>query len=243
MKGVIWSIAPDTQIADISHSIHAQNIMEGALALSRSAPYFPPGTVHVAVVDPGVGTNRRPIAAHLGAHYFVGPDNGLFTLLLERAENNGEIIEIVHLDQPRYWLANISNVFHGRDIFSPVAAHIVNGVPLSSLGTPIQDAVRLKVPIPVRTAKGWRGEVVQIDHFGNLATNLTQSHLKAIHNIIVNISGVSIVGLVPTFGSCSPGDLIALYGTQDDLIISVVNGSAEQRLDVRIGTLVEVVEA
>jgi S-adenosyl-L-methionine hydrolase (adenosine-forming) len=242
MKGVIWGIAPDTQIADISHSIHAQNIMEGALALSRSAPYFPLGTVHVAVVDPGVGTKRRPIAAHLGAHFFVGPDNGLCTFLQERAEKNAALIEIVHLDQPRYWLADVSNVFHGRDIFSPVAAHIVNGVPLASLGSPIHDPVRLKIPVPARTARGWLGQVIQIDHFGNLATNLTQSQMKEIRNIKVEIAGHTIIGLVPTFGSCPPGDLIALYGTQDDLIISVVNGNAQQLLRVGLGAAVEVVE-
>src|SRR5512137_1476338 len=122
MKGVIWKIAPDVQIADISHSIRPQDIMHGALALARTARYFPPGSIHVAVVDPGVGTDRRPIGMHLGEHYFIGPDNGLFTLVLEQAEAKKDKVKIIHLDQPRYWLADISAVFHGRDIFSPSAA-------------------------------------------------------------------------------------------------------------------------
>jgi len=117
MKGVIYRITPDAKIADISHAIRPQDVREGSLVWFRSIPFFPPGTIHVGVVDPGVGTNRRPIAARLGEHYFVCPDNGLITPLLEQAEQAGEPVEIVHLDQPRFWLPEVSNVFHGRDIF------------------------------------------------------------------------------------------------------------------------------
>src|SRR4030042_2951302 len=122
MKGVIWKIAPDVQIADISHSIKPQNIQQGAIALARTASFFPAGTIHVAVVDPGVGTGRRPIGLHLGEHYFVGPDNGIFTLVLEHAESKQDFVAVVHLNQSNYWLPQISHVFHGRDIFAPVAA-------------------------------------------------------------------------------------------------------------------------
>ncbi len=133
MKGVIWKIAPQVQIADISHTIKPQNIFQGALALARTAPFFPSGTIHVAVVDPGVGTQRRPIGLRLGEYYFVGPDNGLFTLVIEHAESLGVVIQVFHLNQTTYWLPEVSRVFHGRDIFSPVAAHLARGIPNSSM--------------------------------------------------------------------------------------------------------------
>ena len=135
LKGVIWKIAPEVKIADISHLISPQNVMEGALTLGRAAAYFPEGTIHVGVVDPGVGTSRRAIAARLGLQYFVGPDNGLFTVLLEQAEGKQEKIEVFHLNRPEFWLSSISNVFHGRDIFAPTAAHLGQGVRLESMGT------------------------------------------------------------------------------------------------------------
>jgi S-adenosyl-L-methionine hydrolase (adenosine-forming) len=242
MKGVIYGIAPHAQIADISHTISPQNIMEGALALGRVVPYFPPGTVHIAVVDPGVGTARRPIAARIGAHYFVGPDNGLFTVVLERAERSGEHISIVVLDRPRFWLPNVSNVFHGRDIFSPAGAHLANEIPLEDIGTPIENIARLEIPRVEQSDNGFRGQVTSIDHFGNLATNIMREHLAGmpLKNIRVSLAGVEIPGLVNTFGDRSPGDLIALFGTSNDLTISVVNGSAAERLNVRVGEPVEV---
>ena len=128
LKGVIWGICPDAQIADITHSISPQNVLEGALALWRAAPFFPAGTVHIAVVDPGVGTNRRPMAARLGDYFYVGPDNGLFTPMIEDARNNNQVVEFVHLDKPKFWLKNVSHTFHGRDIFAPVGAHLANGI-------------------------------------------------------------------------------------------------------------------
>jgi S-adenosyl-L-methionine hydrolase (adenosine-forming) len=157
MKGVIYGIAPHAQIADISHTISPQNILEGSLALGRVASFFPPGTVHIAVIDPGVGTARRPIAARIGAHYFIGPDNGLFTVVLERAERSGDHIALVHLDRPRFWLPNVSNVFHGRDIFSPVGAHLANEIPLEDVGTPIENIARLELPRVEQSQQGFRG--------------------------------------------------------------------------------------
>ena len=130
---MIHEIAPQTDIIDISHQIRPQNVAQAARMLAEAAPYFSTGTVHVAVVDPGVGTKRRAIAARIGNHFFVAPDNGLLTVLLEQAESAGEPIQVVHLDQPRYWLPNPSRSFHGRDIFSPIGAHLVNGIPLEKL--------------------------------------------------------------------------------------------------------------
>ncbi|MBU4224345.1 MAG: SAM-dependent chlorinase/fluorinase, partial [Chloroflexi bacterium] len=158
MKGVIWGICPQAQIADLSHTIQPQNVPEAALILFRSAPYFPKDTIHVVVVDPGVGTARRPIAAQIGSQRYVCPDNGVLTMILERAEQEGWPVEIVHLDKPQYWLKEISHVFHGRDIFAPSAAHLAGGLPLRDLGTPIHDPVKLALPKPQRTENGWRGE-------------------------------------------------------------------------------------
>jgi S-adenosylmethionine hydrolase len=241
MKGVIWKIAPDVQIADISHTIKPQNILHGALALARTTHFFPPGTIHVAVIDPGVGTTRRPIGLRLGEHYFIGPDNGLFTLELERAEANQEKIQVVHLDQSQYWLPEISHVFHGRDIFAPSAAYLATGVPLERLGSPIQDPIRIQVPHPEPVSGGGlRGQIMEIDTFGNLSTNISEADLIHMGEVYVLVSGKRIDGLVKTFGERPQGSLIALIGTSHDLTISVVNGDAAQVLKVSLGEPLEV---
>jgi len=240
MKGVIWGITPDVLIVDLSHTISPQNIREAALILGRSAPYFPPGTIHLVVVDPGVGTSRRHIAAHLGTQYFVGPDNGIITPLLERAEAENRPVEIVHTDKRQYWRAEVSHVFHGRDVFSPVAAHLANGVPLQALGSPIHDPMRLSLPEPQRTPFGWQGEVIHLDHFGNISTNIRKEQLGEPGSIEVRLCGVNILGMVHTFGERPPGELVALYGSTGNLIVSVVNGDAAKRLNAAVGDQVEV---
>jgi S-adenosyl-L-methionine hydrolase (adenosine-forming) len=241
MLGVIYRIAPDVKIIDITHAVPAQNVLEGALVWERSVAFFPSGTVHVGVVDPGVGTRRRPIAARLGEYFYVCPDNGLLTPLLEQAEETGGPVEIVHLDQPRFWLSQVSNVFHGRDIFSPVAAHLANGVPLADLGTPIHDPVRLRIPRPQQIANGWRGEVVTIDHFGNLGTNLPGEAIQALREPLIRVAGREIRGLSRTFGDRPPGQLVALVDSDGKLAVSIVNGSAEHELGAWIGDSIEVV--
>lgn len=241
MKGVIWSIAPDAQVADITHNVSPQNVMEGALTLARCLPYFPAGTVHVAVVDPGVGTSRRPIAVKLGSHYFVGPDNGLASIVIREAGDWGGELEIVHLDRQEYWLASVSSVFHGRDIFAPVGAYLANGVPLDRLGSRITDPVMLKIPSPKRVGSGWEGEVIHIDSFGNLATNLQAEHFNTDHSTAqVRIDGQTITGLVKTFGERPPGELAALFDSSGYLSICVVNGDAARHLGARVGSPVHV---
>jgi S-adenosylmethionine hydrolase len=235
MKGVIYKINPEVRIADITHMISPQNILEGAIALSRSYRYFPPGTIHVAVVDPGVGTHRRPVAAQIGEYLFVGPDNGLFSMTVQEAQESGAPVSFVHLDRPAFWLPAPSHVFHGRDIFAPTAAHLAKGIPLLELGTPVTDPVVFAAMAPQPMVDGWGGEVIAVDHFGNLSTNILESHLAGMLDITVHIKNVSIAGLVKTFGERPPGDLIALIGTDKDLSISIVNGSAQDRLGVGIG--------
>lgn len=240
MKGIILGIAPQTEIVDISHFIPPQDIGEAALILLRSAPYFPEGTIHVVVVDPGVGTERRPMAARLGTQYYVGPDNGTLTLLLEYAEDNRWPMEFVRLDQPKFWLERVSNVFHGRDIFAPVAANLARGRMLAEVGTAIGDPMRLKLPKPKRTFNGWQGEVIHIDHFGNIATNLRSEHLSDGNpkQITVHLAEVTITDLVQTFGERPPGEVVSLFGSTGNLIISVVNGNAARQLGVNVGDAV-----
>lgn len=240
MKGVIWAIAPDAQIADLSHMIGPQDVRQAALILGRSAPYFPPETVHIVVVDPGVGTARRPIAARVGSQRFVGPDNGVLTDLLERAEAASWPVEIVHLDKPQFWLDEISNVFHGRDIFSPVGAHMAAGVDLQDLGTRIDDPIRIELPRPEKTETGYTGQVIHIDHFGNIATNLSREHLGGVSKLKIRVRGQTVQGLYETFGQLPAGSLMALYGSTGRLIVSQVNGSAANALGAEVDDTIEV---
>jgi S-adenosylmethionine hydrolase len=237
LRGVIWSITPYARIVDLSHDIPPFTVVEGALLLERCTPYFPDGTIHIAVVDPGVGCARRMLAARLGTQYFVGPDNGLLTLMLQK---NPADADIVCLDRPEYWLKQVNPVFHGRDIFAPAAAHLAHGVPLSALGSPISDPMMLSLPRPQRTAQGWRGEIIQIDSFGNLAANVTHEQILELGLAEVFIAGQHIPNIVHTFGDRQPGDLTAMIDGSGHLSICVVNGSAQTRLNCRPGEPVEV---
>jgi hypothetical protein len=240
MKGVIWGIAPAVQIADLSHAIPAQDVLRGALTLQRAVPYFPVGTVHLAVVDPGVGTSRRALAGRLGDQYFVGPDNGLFSLVQEQAEAHGEAVKWVHLARPEYWLPQISTVFHGRDVFAPAAAHLAKGVPLNKLGEPVHDVLRLGLPLPQRLAGGWSAQVIHIDHFGNLATNLRRDQVDPAQVFSVHHHGREIKGIVQAYGERSPGELVALFDSSDLLSIAIVDGNAAEMLQAKVGDAVEV---
>jgi S-adenosylmethionine hydrolase len=241
MKGVIWSICPDAQIADISHAIAPQNVLEGALVLGRAYAFFPAGTVHVAVVDPGVGTRRRPLAARLGAYFFVGPDNGLFTPIYEEAEKNGWPLDIVHLTNKHYFLAEVSRTFHGRDIFAPVGAALANGVPLAELGPAIPDPLRLAIPKPEKTPAGWRAHITGVDAFGNLATDLPAAALDEHAPVTFRLLGREVRGLAASYGDKGPGELVALVDSENHVEIAIVNGSAAQVLGARVGDVVEVI--
>jgi S-adenosyl-L-methionine hydrolase (adenosine-forming) len=236
MKGVIVDIAPQLRLIDISHQIHPQNIFEGARILAEAARYFSAGTVHVAVVDPGVGTQRRAIAAQIGSQFFVAPDNGLLSLIIQRAQQEGQPVNIVTLNQSQYWLPEPSHTFHGRDIFAPVGAHLANGLPLEKLGDLIDDPILLDFPIPEHTPTGWQGEVVMVDVFGNLSTNLPCEILPDdLGDITVNVQGETIRGLTRAFGDATPNSLIAIIDSTGHLAISVVAGSAAERLAVDVG--------
>ena len=241
LKGVIWGICPEAQIADISHTIAAQNVLEGAFALWRAYSFFPAGTVHVAVVDPGVGTPRRPLAMRLGVHFFVGPDNGLFTPMMEEAEKNDWPREVVHLTNAKYWLPQVSHTFHGRDIFAPAAAHLAKGVPLADLGPAIQDPARLAMPKPEKTPTGWRAHITVVDVFGNCATDLPAAAIASARDVTFRLRGREVRGLVEAYGHHPPGELVALVDSENFVEIAVVNGSAARQLGAQVGDIIEVV--
>lgn len=241
LKGVIYGIAPDVKIVDISHMIAPQDIHEGAFALWRAAPFFPKGSVHVYVVDPGVGTQRRLMVAKLGDQFFVGPDNGLLTPLIEDAEKKQQEIEFVHLDNPKFWLPKVSRTFHGRDIFSPVGAHLANGVPHKELGTPINDPVRIELTRPEKTNNGWIAHITVVDIFGNLTTDLPAASLQNRTDILFRLRGAEVNGLTESYGHKKAGDLVAVVDSEEFVEIAVVNGNAAQKLGAQVGDEVEVI--
>lgn len=239
MKGVIWSICPTAQISDISHEVSPQNVREGAMTLWRAAPFFPAGSVHIAVVDPGVGTSRRPMAARLGNQYYVGPDNGLFTPLIEASRAAGEEILFVVLENTMYWLSNVSRTFHGRDIFAPVGAHLAAGVSLNDLGSAFNDPVLLPLSKPEKTAFGYTAHISAIDVFGNCTTDLPWS-VVAGRDLLIRVKDRVIRGISPSYGYKKPGELIVLVDSENYLEVAVVNGSASVALGAQVGDPVEV---
>lgn len=256
MKGVILGIAPDARIVDITHQVPPQSVHEAAYVLWSAVPYFPPGTVHVVVVDPGVGSQRRPIAVRAGAATFVGPDNGAFSYVLaetgtwrrdsgvesEEAEiGDQDTCAVLHLDQPKYWLPQVSQTFHGRDIFSPVAAHLVAGVPFEDLGSPIHDPITFPLPEPSRLVDGRiQGRIVHVDRFGNLISNLPGAWLAG-RQWTIQIADVRLVGPNPTYTAVSPGEMVALTGSGGVLEVAVRNGSAAQRLGTQAGEPIQAI--
>jgi S-adenosyl-L-methionine hydrolase (adenosine-forming) len=240
VKGVILGIVPEVQLIDLTNSISPQNILEGAMALWRAAPFFPAGTVHLAVVDPGVGTQRRPLAARIGDQFFVGPDNGIFTPLIEDAEKKGEDSIFINLNNPKYFLPKVSYTFHGRDIFGPIAAHLAKGVKLESLGDRIMDPVRIIMPKPEKTNEGWIAHITVVDVFGNLTTDLPASDVLDKGKVEFTICGKTIYGLVESYGKKHPGDLIALVDSENFVELATVNGSAARTLNANVGDLVVV---
>ena len=240
LKGVILTIAPNVRLVDLSHEIAAQAVLAGAYLLGRCAPYFPAGTIHLAVVDPGVGTARKGIAARLGSQFFVGPDNGLITLVYKNAVQQKQSIEIVELNRPQYWLKEVSPTFHGRDVFAPAAAHLANGVELKELGTGLKDPLLLPIPEAQRTDRGWSAEIIHIDAFGNLAASIGVRELGNELNFQVYFKGQIIGPLKQTFGAGKPGELIALLDSAGCLTLCVVNGNAAEALNARLGDALEI---
>jgi hypothetical protein len=231
MKGVILRIAPEARLVDLSHEVPAQDIRRASAVLARAIPYFPDGTVHLAVVDPGVGGSRRAlIVAALGS-FFVGPDNGLFSEPL--ADTNARIYAA---DRPEFWLPAPSHTFHGRDIFAPLAAHLALGRQPEELGTPAGAPVRLPpAPAPRRLPDGsLGGQVVHVDRFGNLITDVPGAWLAG-RGWSCRIAGQSIDRLSISYSEAERGALLALVSSAGTLEIAVREGSAAASLGVGTG--------
>ena len=242
MCGVILSIAPETNIVDLTHEIPPQDIMDAAVVLSRHFFYFPAGSIHVVVIDPGVGTSRNPIAALINDQYYVGPDNGIITPIYQKAIKNNWRVKIIHTNKPDYWLPTISHIFHGRDIFAAVAGHLSSGVAIELLGEAIQNPVLLDFPEPIWLPDGIQGSVMRIDHFGNLESNIDQSLIEDPNSVIVRCNDGEIKGLVNTFGNAKDGDLVSMIDSSGQLSICTVNGSAALSLDAKVGTKIKVIK-
>lgn len=242
MKGVILAINPQATLVDITHEIAPQDIEEGAFLFAISARYFPDGTVHLVVVDPGVGSARRPIAIQVGATVFVAPDNGVLTPAVQAwSANRGEPIRAVHLNEHKFWLPDVSRTFHGRDIFAPCAAHLSLGTPLVEMGEPVEDWARLPSAEPQIGPDGAiTARVTHIDRFGNVITNLCGKMVEDVdpNLVVITIGTHRIAGLRSTYSDVKPGQIVALVGSSGCLELAVRDGSAASTLGVRKGALV-----
>jgi hypothetical protein len=242
MKGAIAQINPQLKVIDITHDIGPQNITAARFCLMTAYAYFPTETVHIAVVDPGVGSSRRAIAIQCANCFLVGPDNGLFSGVLSRER----AIACVQLTNPQYWRTpQPSSTFHGRDIFAAVGAHLATGVRLEELGEAIDPSslVQLQIPNCTVTATGIEGCVQYVDRFGNLITNIPNNCIKS-NNWSVKIDRISDAILIPsgeTYNDCQPGDLVAIIGSDGWLEISVNGDSAQSVLKLECGAIVQLV--
>lgn len=239
MKGVILGINPAVRLVDISHEIGPQDVRHGAVILAEATTWFPAGTIHVAVVDPGVGTQRKLIYARFGDQHYLAPDNGLLSLLVKR----GKPSRIVELANAEIWLPDISHTFHGRDILAPVAAQLSLGLEPEQLGPTVHELLMIDWPEPTRTGNRIEGAVRWIDRFGNLITNVGAGQLpnpEKSKSLRIQCGGLQIVGLAQTYGQHKPGKLTALVGSSGYLEIAMVDGSAAQTLHAAAGATVSV---
>lgn len=237
MKAVVLGIAPRARIIDITHEVTPFEVGEGAYTLAQAYSYFPKKTIHVVVVDPGVGSTRRAILAEMAGHYFVAPDNGVLSMVLAR-----EKAKVRHITNEKFMLHPVSRTFHGRDVFSPVAAHLAAGIPPARFGKLIDDHLRLTLDQPRRSGKrSWTGAVLKVDRFGNLITNL---HIDDFPQITgrpfdLNIGLEKINRLALTFTECDPGEAFAIVGSSGYLEVAVNQGSAARALGCGAGSPVE----
>jgi S-adenosyl-L-methionine hydrolase (adenosine-forming) len=237
MKGVMLGIAPDAQLVDVTHEIGSFDILEAALIIERSYRYFPQDTVHVVVVDPGVGSERRPMAAAANGHIFVAPDNGVLSLILQ-GDASATPVSAFEIRNQSLFKHPVSRTFHGRDIFAPVAAHLAIGTPIESVGPRIVDF--LKPPFPVPRPRDGRllGTVLRIDKFGNIITNLRLKDLG--REFSITVAGVPITKLYGSFYEAAPGEFFAIEGSAGFIELALNQDSAAERLKVGRGAEIEV---
>jgi hypothetical protein len=229
MKGVILGICPRAQLVDITHLAIPFAIAEGAFLIARAYRYFPPGTVHIVVVDPGVGSDRRPILMEAAGQYFVAPDNGVLGMIFAREKHQVRLIS-----NERYFRQPVSRTFHGRDIFAPVAAHVAAGAAPSRVGKAITDYVRPPFERPRQTgARAWVGQILSVDHFGNVITNFHVDDFPALDYLAIGRAKVR--RLVRSYAEARAGELVVIAGSSGYLEVSVNQGSAAEKIGCQSG--------
>lgn len=241
IKGVLLKVNPQVQIVDVSNEVAPQDIWEAAFTLKSAYTYFPKGTIHLAVVDPGVGSGRRPIIVVTESYYFVGPDNGLFSLIYQEAER----LRVHHITSTHYFQPSPGPTFHGRDVFAPVAAWLSKGIPSGNFGEEITDFVKLNVPVPKKSATGIDGHVVHIDRFGNVITNITFKDIRALlpegegtTALGVSVAGKEIRGLKRFYAEATAGEAGAIINSSGYLEIFVYKQNARTALSIKRGDVV-----
>jgi len=241
MKGVILSICPQAKMVDISHQVPVFDIVEAAFLLAESWRYFPRKTVHVVVVDPGVGTARRPILAEAAGHRFIAPDNGVLGMIFAQANGTAKA-KVRAIQSARYFRPVVSQTFHGRDIFAPVAAHVAKGVPAARIGKLIDDYLRGSFAAPQQTGKHlWTGSILKVDHFGNVVTNFRCADFPALGRGAFELQAGPhvITRLAHNYAESEPGELFAIEGSSGYLEISASQRSAAKMLGCAAGAPVE----
>jgi S-adenosylmethionine hydrolase len=242
MKGVVLGICPDATLVDITHDLPPHDVLAGALELAACFRYFPPATVFFVVVDPGVGSTRRGIAAEVGEYRFVAPDNGVLTLVFDEVAPK----RVVELTERRYARATVSRTFEGRDRFAPAAAWLAKGVELSALGRPAGALHRLDVPRPQLEQDRLMGEVLRVDRFGNLVTNIDRKAFDRIAPadargaLDIHVGPHQVGKVVSTYADAGPGELCALFGSSDHLEVAANGSSAAEVLGLGRGAAVRV---
>lgn len=242
MKAVILGISPNVRLVDISHDIPPQDVMAAAWILKNTAFLYPSGTVHLAVVDPGVGSMRKPLLVKIRDQYFVGPDNGLFSLVME-----DEASKVIELNNRSYWRDNISATFHGRDIFAPVAAWVCEQgtrEPVEKFGKELRELTSYKWAKPISDDEGIQGWVVHIDRYGNLITNIPESLIKEQNvrlNVKIYVGNTILKKICRSYTDVPDGEPIALIGSSGMLEIAINKGNAEQMLGIEKGAPVSLI--
>jgi S-adenosyl-L-methionine hydrolase (adenosine-forming) len=235
MKGVVLSLAPAATIVDITHGVPPQDVVAGAVALAQAAPLFPAGTIHVAVVDPGVGGDRADLLVEVGAHFFVGPDNGVLSLVARPGRR------IFRIEAPAFRREPVSPTFHGRDVFAPTAGRLASGARADEAGPPVDAMVELAAPVVSRHGAQVEGQVIHVDAFGNLITSLGAEHVSRDASIVIEgAGGVYHPVLARTFSDVATGALVAYLGSGGQLEIARRNGSAAAHVGAERGSIVRV---
>lgn len=243
MKGVILGICPEATVVDLCHDLTPFEIPEAGFTLCQSFRYFPAGSIHVVVVDPGVGSDRRPLLVEAFGHRFIGPDNGLFTMLFRDAKSTGAKTpyKVRAITNPKVTLPEVSNTFHGRDVFAPAAAHLAAGRKVSSFGPRVEDAVRQEWDLPVRTGKRfWSGSVFKVDRFGNLITNFASSAFPLVPGTFELQAGMERISQsCGCYADAKPGELVLIAGSSGYWEIALNQSSAAKKLGLVAGSPLE----